>query len=473
MAINAWLPIGFTAPDGEKTRRAIFEGQDWQIYESIGGGRLLVIKAELFKKWREAGLIEDAQSSSFQFDGEDLVEISSGADFILEPLESAPEGPSNKNEALSFAAALRATRAIDTESSLHDAIFIEKLSRILPTYSLSPKAPDDVVFGTWLTGGVQVSVKSFRRIHALTSWLGKQHLKEVIEAGGFSVSEVMPKEAKEDQNDAQEPDTDVDEQNSVKGPFTLPGRPELERFFNDHVVDIIENQDRYKPLGIEFPSAVILHGPPGCGKTFAVEKLVDYLGWPSYQVEASSVASPFIHETSKKIAEVFDQAIKNAPSVLVIDEMEAFLTDRQASVGSGQHKVEEVAEFLRRIPEAIKKRVLIVAMTNQIDMIDPAILRRGRFDHVIKVDMASESEILALLNKLLETLPCEQDVNPASLAKRLAGRPLSDVTFVIREGARLAARASKSKIDQACLDEALESSPARDEDGSSRKIGFI
>jgi len=170
----------------------------------------------------------------------------------------------------------------------------------------------------------------------------------------------------------------------------------LEQFFNEHVIDIIENEVRYRALGIEFPSAIILHGPPGCGKTFAVEKLVDYLGWPSFQIEASSVASPYIHETSKKVAEVFEAAIKNAPSVLIIDEMEAFLADRQGGA-EGHHRVEEVAEFLRRIPEAINKHVLIVAMTNRIDMIDSAILRRGRFDHVIKVDMASQIEVESLL----------------------------------------------------------------------------
>jgi cell division protease FtsH len=194
-------------------------------------------------------------------------------------------------------------------------------------------------------------------------------------------------------------------------------------------------------LGIEFPSAIILHGPPGCGKTFAVDRLIDYLGWPRFQIDASSVASPYIHETSKKVAEVFGKAMKNAPAVLVIDEMEAFLSERQSGMGSGQHHVEEVAEFLRRIPEAIKNRVLIIAMTNRIEMIDPAILRRGRFDHVVKVDMASEEEVRALLGKLVTDLPCENDIDVAILAKRLTGRPLSDVAFSVREGARLAARA--------------------------------
>lgn len=262
-----------------------------------------------------------------------------------------------------------------------------------------------------------------------------------------------------------------EEQKSAQ--FVLAGRPELERFFNEHVVDIIENEARYRVLGIEFPAAIILHGPPGCGKTFAVDRLIDYLGWPRFQIDASSVASSYIHETSKKVAEVFNKAIENAPAVLVIDEMEAYLSERHSGL-SGQHHVEEVAEFLRRIPEAIKNRVLIIAMTNRIEMIDPAILRRGRFDHVVKVDMASEEEVRTLLGKLVTDLPSENDIDVGTLAKRLTGRPLSDVAFSVREGARLAARAGKNKLDQSSLLLAMDATPLRSKDeGASRKIGFI
>jgi len=256
--------------------------------------------------------------------------------------------------------------------------------------------------------------------------------------------------------------------------FELPGRPALAAFFNEHIIDIVQNRDRYKALGIDFPGAVVLHGPPGCGKTFAVERLIDFLGWPNFQIDASSVASPFIHETSRKVADVFEKAINSSPSVIVIDEMEAFLADREIGSGSSHHRVEEVAKFLRRIPEAAKNEVLVVAMTNRVDMIDPAILRRGRFDHVIYVDYASEEEVLALLRKLLASIPKEKDVDPAPLANQLVGRPLSDVAFVVREGARLAARAGKNLLDQSSLLTALSSSPARErEGGTQRRIGFV
>ena len=255
--------------------------------------------------------------------------------------------------------------------------------------------------------------------------------------------------------------------------FELAGRPELTAFFIEHIVDIVLNRDRYKALGIGFPAAVILHGPPGTGKTFAVERLIEFLGWPSFQIDASSVASRYIHETSKKVARVFEKAMEDAPSVVVIDEMEAFLADRE--MGIGHHHVEEVAEFLRRIPEAVKNDVLIIAMTNRIDMIDPAIQRRGRFDHVIKVDYASESEVQSLLDKLLASLPKETDVDLGAIAQELAGRPLSDVAFVVREGARIAARSGKERLDQSSLMAALRTTPAREHEGgeNKRRIGFV
>ena len=480
MALDAWLPIGFKLPDGARARIALYEGADWQVYETQGGGRALVVYDELGARWQEAGLIDDGTLDAFQFGDHQLRAISCSPSQTLLPISEA-KSPDNKAEALSFALALKATRDIDSESALQDALYVEKITRLLPTYSISSQAEDDVVLGYWLTGGASIPATSFRRLRQTMSWLGASHLKDVVQAAGFEVAEVMPLERKPlapaEKTEAA-PAEKVDEVKRAEPEpnkvFELAGRPELEAFFNEHIVDIILHRDRYKALGIEFPSAVILHGPPGCGKTFAVDRLVDFLGWPSFQIDASSVASPYIHETSKKVAQVFDKAMENAPSVLVIDEMEAFLADRE--MGSGHHRVEEVAEFLRRIPEAVKNDVLIIAMTNRIEMIDPAIQRRGRFDHVIKVDFASEVEVQALLDKLLSSLPKESDVDSKPLAKELAGRPLSDVSFVVREGARLAARTGKEKLDQESLLSALRSSPARTREGSEqpkRRIGFI
>jgi hypothetical protein len=479
MALEGWLPIGFKLPDGAMTRGALFSGPNWQIVETQGDGRALLALEDLGARWLEARLAEPGLFSDFNFGERRLWAISCGPSQVLCPVADG-KSPDTKAEALAFALAFKATRGIDSESPLQDALYVERISRLLPTYSISSRADDDVVLGYWLTGGATVSAKSFRRLRQTMSWLGAMQLKEVVQAAGFEVSEVMPAHPARTATGTQEA-AESGRAMPQKGPpsaagatkqFELAGRPGLAAFFNEHVIDIVQHRDRYRALGIDFPSAVVLHGPPGCGKTFAVDRLIDFLGWPSFQIDASSVASPYIHETSKKVAEVFDKAIQNSPSVLVIDEMEAFLADRE--MGSGHHRVEEVAEFLRRIPEATKNDVLIVAMTNRVDMIDPAILRRGRFDHVIQVNFASEGEISALLEKLLSTLPRSDDVDPKPFARELAGRPLSDVAFVVREGARLAARSGKDKLDQDSLFAALESAPARQrEGGQQRSIGFI
>ena len=480
MAIDSWLPIGFKLPDGAKTRVALFEGANWQILETQGAGRALVALDELAKRWVDSGIADDGQFEAFDYGDRRLRSISCGATQVLCPVTEG-KSPDTKAEALSFAMAFKATRTVDGESPLQDALYVEKISRLLPTYSISSRTDDDVVLGYWLTGGAPVSAKAFRRLRQTMSWLGAGHLKDVVQAAGFEVAEVVPatkRRTAPDENKpipaerSREPSVTPTKETDKPAVFELAGRPELAEFFNEHIVDIVQNRDRYKALGIEFPSAVVLHGPPGCGKTFAVDRLVDFLGWPSFQIDASSVASPYIHETSKKVAEVFDKAIQNAPSVLVIDEMEAFLADRE--MGSGHHRVEEVAEFLRRIPEAAKSDVLIVAMTNRIEMIDPAILRRGRFDHVIKVDFASEVEVLSLLEKLLSTLPKDDSVDPRPFAREMAGRPLSDVTFIVREGARLAARAGRDQLNQESLLAAMAATPARErEGGSQRRIGFV
>lgn len=481
MVLDAWLPVGYKLPDGANARVALFEGTDWQVLETQGGGRALVVRDTLARRWLGAGLIDDVTFSTFQFGERQLRSLSCGPSQKLCPVGEA-EPPGSKAEALAFALALKATRKIDADSALQDALYIEKITRLLPTYSISSRTGDDVVLGYWLTGGASIPATSFRRLRQTMSWLGASHLKDVVQAAGFEVAEVIPTERKplppSNRKDEEPAKRNVEEARRT-GPkpnrlFELAGRPELAAFFNEHIVDIVLNRDRYKALGIEFPSAVILHGPPGCGKTFAVERLVDFLGWPSFQIDASSVASPYIHETSKKVAQVFEKAMEDAPSVLVIDEMEAFLADREMGAGSSHHRVEEVAEFLRRIPEAVKNEVLIIAMTNRIDMIDPAIQRRGRFDHVIKVDFASEVEVQSLLDKLLSSLPKEADVDSGPLAKELAGRPLSDVSFVVREGARIAARSGKDRLDQASLLSALRASPAREREGgeTKRRIGF-
>jgi DNA-binding Lrp family transcriptional regulator len=455
MAVDSWMPIGYVFPDNVEVKQALFDGGDWQIYQSVNNLFILIVKERILDRWNKSNLIKAELFSKLDYADEIFYQLTSNDKIYPIDFSRYQDSqllnqftPKDISHVENFSKAYKKTRAVDKISSLHDSIYIEELCQILPTYSLSSFVNDDLIFGSWITGGINVSICSIRRVMFLADWINESSLSKIISDCGFEKNEIEPNKQSEQ---AIQPSI----------PFTLPGRPYLENFFNEHVIDIVQNEERYKTMGIGFPSAIILYGPPGTGKTFAVEALATYLGWPTFQIDSSSIGSSFIHGTSKKIAEIFDIAIKNAPSVLIIDEMESFLADREIGAGSSHHRVEEVAEFLRRIPEAIKNKVLIVAMTNRIDMIDPAILRRGRFDHHIKVDMASEAEISSLLKKLISEIPHEDDIDIPYLSDQLKGRPLSDVTFTVREAARLAARSGFKALNQQCCLTSLKSTISR------------
>ena len=357
------------------------------------------------------------------------------------------------------------------------------LSVMLPTWTVSEGSTDEEIVGRWLTGGVSIPATSFRRLSSLLGWLEKQDVTDLVEAAGFGVPQDSGSARTRRKTHGQDPQPqrskvaiprpapDGEASGTIpQRQFQLSGRPDLEAFLNEHVIDIIENAERYKPLGIDFPTAIILHGPPGCGKTFAVERLVEYLDWPIFHVDSNSVGSPYIHETSRKVSEVFDKAIDAAPSMIVIDEMESYLSDRQIHESTGLHHVEEVGEFLRRIPEANKRRVLVIGMTNRLEVIDSAILRRGRFDHVVEVGMPSAPEVSDLVASLLAKVPVEGEIDNDKAVKLLTGRPLSDTAFVIREAARQAARAGKRAVDGESLRQALGNLPPTEP--KKRPIGF-
>ena len=484
MAKDLWLPKGYKLPDGITIRSLLYSGEEWQIFDTNTSNCILLAQPRLARKWIEKGFLDDSLFGEVSFGSEAFRSLSSHKKYILAPVENG-KSPNCKADALAFAFALKESRKMSEETSFHDALYVEQYSKLLPAWSLTPQVEDEVVLGTWLSGGVVISTESFRRLRHLTGWMPSGDLAEVIQAAGLHVpadvglltKRKSVSHAHSDTNAAAAHETAASEQQQQAADlakakvFRLPGRPQLEVFFTEHVIDIIFNAEKYQTLGIEFPAAIVLHGPPGCGKTYAVERLVEFIDWPTYSITSNTVGSPYIHATSKKISEIFDQAIENAPSVVVIDEMESFLADRTMGSSASLHHVEEVAEFLRRIPEAVKNKVLVIAMTNLIEMIDPAILRRGRFDHVIEVAMPSREEVASLFDSLLGKLPKADNLNMHNILDALTGKALSDSAFVVREAARLAAKAGKMRLDQESIEAALNSLP-KNQGKRSKRIGF-
>ena len=482
MPAERWLPLKYELPDSTKLGRLLYNDRDWQIFRTSENNSVLIAQSSLADRWIEAGLILDKALQKFSFGENHFRALVSEVGKRLEPV-AENKLPKSKTEGLSFAISLNETRKIAEIAPLHDAIYSERYSRLLPTWTLTEKITDEEVLGRWLTGGVLIPATAFRR---LTSLLGcdSEDVCDLVEAAGFAISrestgvQIKGKQQYRQQKSTgekivsqEEASGSESEKKSKPSQFRLAGRPTLEEFFNEHVVDIVENAERYKAFGINFPASIVLHGPPGCGKTFAIERLAEYLDWPVFSIDSNSVGSSYIHGTSKKIGKIFDQARDIAPSMIVIDEMESYLSDRQIQGPSGSSHVEEVAEFLRRIPEANENYTLVVGMTNKLELIDPAIIRRGRFDHIIEVGMPSSAEVSDLIDSLLEKMPIEGKPDTQEIVRVLTGRPMSDVTFVVREATRLAARAGKATLDQDFLQLALSSLPS--EKPKKPSIGFI
>ena len=469
--MNQFLPRGYSVSSDKRIRKMIAEGQDWQIYLTNVDTYALAVKPELYQRWVDdfslpEGIFVDSDSGQYKL-------LLSSGNYLISSMEYGPF-PENNGQVEAFSIAFKTAKDLFSNANIKNAIYIEEYSLLLPSSFDEESEDAGTVYGRWLTGGIGISIDSFDRVSKIMSWLPKASLKKSAQLAGFDVPEIVEKSetapaetVKTDMAD-DEPAITETEINASED-FHLIGRPELERFFTDNIIDIVLHQEQYKRMGISFPGATILYGPPGCGKTYAVERLAEYLGWQRFDIDSSTIASSYIHDTSKKISEVFRSAIKAAPSVLVIDEMEAFLSNRSGAGPSGMYHVEEVAEFLRRIPEAISKGVLVFAMTNMIDSIDPAILRRGRFDHIIEVKMANTEEIEALLNHRFTELPVDETVDTHKIAKALDGHPMSDVTFVLREAGRFAVKRNLEHMSQECFDDALNLLPKKKE---KAKIGF-
>ena len=466
-----WLPRGFSLSDDKRIKKVISSSENWQIYSTNQDTYVLAVTTALYETWLEDYSLPDGIFHEIESNEKYQVFCSKG-DYLISSLENGPF-PDSFGQVEAFSIAFNTTVKLFPDVDLKDAVYIEEYSLILPGTQSEEASAKDYVYGKWLTGGINISANSFERISKIMSWIPPIVLCKSFRMAGFDVSISLTNdnnitELIEVNNDEEITDKPAVIQ-TIDSSFRLIGRPDLEAFFNDNIIDIVLNQEKYKRMGISFPGATILHGAPGCGKTYAVERLAEYLGWKRFDIDSSTIASSYIHDTSKKISEVFSEAIKAAPSILVIDEMEAFLSNRNMSTASGTHHIEEVAEFLRKIPEAISHGVLVFAMTNMIDMIDPAILRRGRFDHIIEVKMASKEEIAAYLTAKFEELPVAEDASIDYIAESLDGHPFSDVTYILREAGKLAVKSGKDFIDKECFDKALSTLPQKEE---KRKIGF-
>jgi diguanylate cyclase (GGDEF)-like protein len=243
-----------------------------------------------------------------------------------------------------------------------------------------------------------------------------------------------------------------------RGLAKVAGMHALKQLLRDEVIDVVRNPELYRRYRVAIPNGILLYGPPGCGKTYIARQLAEELGYHFREVIPSELASPYIHDTVKRIGQLFQAAIEHAPAIVFIDEFEALAPARSDLGGHQHYKAEEVNEFLAQLNNCAEKNVLVIAATNRPEKIDPAVRRTGRLDKLIYVgppDLAARKEMLEL--HLLG-----RPVTPLLVVERVAealdGYSASDIRVLVDNAARLALQ-KRQEITEDLLCVAMEAIP--------------
>ena len=216
----------------------------------------------------------------------------------------------------------------------------------------------------------------------------------------------------------------------------------------EEVVEFLKNPKKFQALGAKIPKGVLLLGPPGCGKTLLARAIAGEAGVPFFHISGSDFVEMFVGVGASRVRDLFETAKANKPSLIFIDEIDAVGRQRGAGLGGGHDEREQTLNQLLVEMDGFDPNsgVILIAATNRPDVLDPALLRPGRFDRRVIVDNPDARGREAILKVHLREKPLSDDVDPNSLAKRTAGFSGADLASLVNEAALLAARKEKSKI---------------------------
>ena len=224
------------------------------------------------------------------------------------------------------------------------------------------------------------------------------------------------------------------------------------------VVDFLKNSKRFQTLGARIPKGVLLLGPPGCGKTLLARAVAGEAGVPFFHISGSDFVEMFVGVGASRVRDLFEQAKANRPCIVFIDEIDAVGRQRFAGVGGGHDEREQTLNQLLVEMDGFDPNagVILVAATNRPDVLDPALLRPGRFDRRIVVDHPDIKGRKHILAVHVKGKPLADDVDLEVLARRTPGFSGADLMNAANEAALLAARNNKAKIDMADFESAID-----------------
>jgi cell division protease FtsH len=224
------------------------------------------------------------------------------------------------------------------------------------------------------------------------------------------------------------------------------------------IVEFLRDPKKFTRLGGRIPKGVLLVGPPGCGKTLLARAIAGEAGVPFFSISGSDFVEMFVGVGASRVRDLFVQGKKNAPCIIFIDEIDAVGRHRGAGLGGGHDEREQTLNQLLVEMDGFESNegVILISATNRPDVLDPALLRPGRFDRQVVVSMPDIRGREKILRVHMQKTPIDQDVNPVILAKGTPGFSGADLENLVNEAALLAAKRNKEKIGMVDFEDAKD-----------------
>ncbi|MHA7304314.1 ATP-dependent zinc metalloprotease FtsH [Arthrobacter sp. TMN-49] len=224
------------------------------------------------------------------------------------------------------------------------------------------------------------------------------------------------------------------------------------------IKDFLQNPDKFTAVGAKIPKGVLLYGPPGTGKTLLARAVAGEAGVPFYSISGSDFVEMFVGVGASRVRDLFEQAKANSPAIIFVDEIDAVGRHRGAGIGGGNDEREQTLNQLLVEMDGfdVKTNVILIAATNRPDVLDPALLRPGRFDRQIPVEAPDRLGREQILKVHSQGKPMAPGVDLNAVAKKTPGYTGADLANVLNEAALLTARSNAQLIDDRALDESID-----------------